>query len=398
VPTPSLAQNRNYVLLWTGQFISQMGDRLALVAFPWIVYQATGSAASTGAAFALYTLPYVLFGALAGVAIDRLDKRAVMIAADLARAILVLVVPFAASQSLAAVYVLGFATATAGVFFDPSKLAIVPDLVPAEKLLRANSLLATGENVTEILGYSFAGYALAYVATATAFRIDAVTFAMSGFALILMRYRAPARAAAEIGGTVWRDLREGLAFLRRNRGLFLNTLLVVTCTAGGAASYPLTFLLAVRVLGGGTQAFGTFEAAIAVGYLAGSLVLAALATRVRKGLVMTIGLAVMGGSLVAVALADGVWQACLPFAVFGLANAAALIAIDTYLQEIVPERLRGRVFGARLTLTQGTYAVSVLIGGALAGVFDVRALLVVSGALVAVPAIVGLLVREIREI
>ena len=82
---------------------------------------------------------------------------------------------------------------------------------------------------------------------------------------------------------------------------------------------------------------------------------------------------------------------------FGIANAVALIAVDTYLQEVVPERLRGRVWGTRFTLTQGTYAISVLAGGALAGVFDVRALFIVSGVLIALPAIAGLFVREIRE-
>ena len=66
----SLARNGNFLLLWAGQFVSQMGDRLAMVAFPWFVYESTGSALGTGAVFALYTLPYVLFGAFAGVAVS----------------------------------------------------------------------------------------------------------------------------------------------------------------------------------------------------------------------------------------------------------------------------------------------------------------------------------------
>ena len=71
----SLSRNRNYLLLWIGQFISQMGDRLALVAFPWLIYTRTGSTLGTGVVLALYTLPYVLFGAFAGVVIDRKSTR-----------------------------------------------------------------------------------------------------------------------------------------------------------------------------------------------------------------------------------------------------------------------------------------------------------------------------------
>jgi len=375
-----------------------MGDRLAMVAFPWLVYKSTGSALGTGAVFALYTLPYVLFGAFAGVVIDRFNKRGVMIAADVVRAGLVLLVPFAATRSLTAVYVLSFAMASAAVFFDPCKLAILPDLVTRDRLMRANSLLATGEHLTEIVGYALAGLLLAYVSTASAFRIDSLTFAASAAALLLMRYQAPARAAAErTARAFWLELREGLIFLRRHHALWMNTLMVVAFVAGLGASYPLTFLLAVRVLDAGTRAFGVFEAVIGIGYLAGALALATLATRIPKGLAMAIGWATMGVSLIAVAATGGVWQACIPFAVFGLANAVALIALDTWLQSVVPEQLRGRVFGARFTLTQGTYALSVLVGGALAGVFDVRALFIVAGVFMAIPGIAALFVRDIRD-
>ena len=394
----SLARNGNFLLLWAGQFVSQMGDRLAMVAFPWLVYQRTGSALGTGAVFALYTVPYVLFGAFAGVVIDRFNKRAVMIAADVVRAGLVLLVPFAATRSLPAVYVLSFVIASAAVFFDPCKLAILPDLVKKDRLLRANSLLATGENLTEIVGYALAGFLLAYVPTATAFRIDSLTFALSAAAIMLIRYHAPVRTAAEhAASSFWLELREGLSFLRNHHALWMNTLMVVAFVAGLGASYPLTFLLAVRTLDAGTEAFGVFEAVIGVGYLIGSLALATFATRIPKGLAMAVGWTAMGVSLIAVAVTEGVWQACIPFAVLGLANAVALIALDTWLQDVIPERLRGRVFGARFTLTQGTYALSVLVGGALAGVFDVRTLLIVAGVLMAIPGISALFVREIRD-
>ena len=369
-----------------------------MVAFPWLIYKTTGSALGTGVVFALYTVPYIAFGTFAGVAIDRFNKRNLMMLADIVRAGLVLLVPLAANWSMPLVYVLSFLTASAAVAFDPCKLALLPEIVSEEKLMRANSLLAMGENLTEIVGYTFAGFMLAYVSTTNAFRIDAVSFLASAGALALMRYRAPMRRAIERAkSSVTHEIREGLAYLRHHRGLLVNTIMIVASMAGMGASYPLTFLLAVQVLDGGTKAFGVFEAVMGLGYLLGSVALAAFATRVPKGWAMTIGLAAMGFCLMAVSLAGGVWQACIPFALFGIANAAALIAVDTYLQQVVPEQLRGRVFGVRFTLTQGTWALSVLVGGALAGFIDIRVLFVVAGAIVAVPAIGGLFVREIRD-
>ena len=375
-----------------------MGDRLAALAFPWLVYKATGSALGTGAVFALYTLPWVVFGAFSGVIVDRVDKRRLMVAMDVLRAALMLAVPFLATRSLPSVFVLAFVIASLGVFFDPAKLAILPEIVPEDRLMRANSLLSTGENLTEILGWALAGLLLAAVSTTAAFRLDAATFVVSAVALALMRYRAPVREGAEkAAGAFRKELREGFAFLRRDRGLRANTTMIVVCVAGMGAVYPLTFLFAVNVLGGGAGAFGALEAVSSIGFLVGSLALVALATRVRKGRIMIGGLLVMGACLAAVALTGSVWVAAVPFALFGIANAVVLIAVDTFLQQTVPEGMRGRVFSTRFMLTQGTYAVSVLIGGALAGVVDVRVLFVVAGAIVAVSGVVGLMTREVRS-
>ena len=375
-----------------------MGDRLAAIAFPWLVWTSTHSAAGAGAVLALYTLPYLVFGAFAGVAADRVDKRKFMIAFDLVRVGLVLAVPLVAPHSLAAVFVLSFAIASAGVFFDTSKLSLLPEIVSSSQLLRANSLLSTTEYLTEILGPVAAGLLLAVVGTAAAFQVDAVTFAVSAAALLLMPYRAKARAAAErTARALWSELREGFRFLSRDRAVRANTVMSVIATAGVGAMLPLTFLFAVHVLHGGPRAFGTLEGAMGVGYFIGSVALVALANRVHKGWVMIAGLAVMGGCLALLAVTGSVWTAALPIVVYGVANAVLLIAVDTFLQQQVPEGLLGRVLGMRFTLTQGMYALSVLLGGALAAVVDVRVLFVVAGGIVFFSALVGLLSREVRE-
>ena len=346
---------------------------------------------------ALYALPYVLFGAFAGAVVDRFNKRTVMVLTDLSRAALALVVPLAAHVSLGAVYVLAFSIASLAVLFDPAKLAIVPELVPPEKLLRANSLLATAENVTEVVGYGFAGMLLAAVSTSTAFGIDAVTFAASAAALALMRYRPVNARVREATDSVLREVREGLLYLARHKGLLMNTAMSVGAAAGAGASYPLTFLLAVREFDGGPGAFGYLEAALGLGFLLGSLILASAARRVHKGPIMILGLGLTGVGLVLLALMPSTWSAALILLLVGIANAGALIAIDTYVQQAVPESLRGRVWGSRFTLTQGTYAFSALAAAALASVVDIRALFIVAGALIAIPAIAGVFVPEIRD-
>lgn len=400
-----LAHNANFVLLVGGQFISQVGDRLALVAFPWLVYRTTGSALSTGVVLALFTLPYVLFGAVAGGVLDRVDRRGVMVAADIARAGLVLAVPLVAGRSLFAVFALAFLTACATVFFDPGLMALLPDIVPGDDLMRANSILATSVNITEILGYSMAGFIVAYVAVRTAFVADAATFAVSAVTLLAMTLgRTPGSAGdrrlaadSKRRSAFWPDIREGISYLRQHVGLRANTRLIIAVTAGVGAFYPLTFLLAVERFRG-PRTFGFMEAAIAVGYICGSALVGALSRRVRKGLVITTGLMLMGVCCALPWVVHSLPLLLADFVVLGAANAAMLISVDTYVQSTVPDELRGRIWGARFTLTQGAYAAGVLVAGALAATFRLGPLFGLCGLVLFVPALIGLFVPSVRNI
>jgi MFS family permease len=402
--TKELARNSNFVLLVTGQFVSQMGDRLAMVAFPWLVWRTTGSALSTGLILALFTLPYVLFGTVAGGVLDRIDRRGVMVAADLARGGLVLAVPFVASRSTGGLYALAFAVATATVFFDPGLMALLPDIVPQDGLLRANSLLAASEHTTEIVGFAAAGFLVSYLATRATFTIDAATFAVSAVTLLAMTIR-PA-SGPENRATSSKALRktgfmgeiaEGIRYLREHVGLRANTLLAMAAAAGAGAFYPLTFLLAADRFGG-TTAFGFMEASVAAGYLCAAVVIGSAARRLRKGLAITIGLMVMGVCATLPWVIHALPLVLLDFAALGAANAAVLISIDTYVQVTVPAKLSGRVWGARFTLTQGAFAVGVLVAGALATGIGLGPLFGLCGAILFVPALIAFFLPVIRDV
>lgn len=369
-----------------------------MVAFPWLIYRSTHSAFSTGVTLALYTLPYVVFGMFAGVVMDRFNKRALMVVADLARAALVLCVPFLATRWLPSVYVLSFATASLTVVFDPCKLAILPDIVPPTRLLRANSLLASGDSLTEVLGYGTAGFVVYYVSSRLAFSVDAATFAVSALALGFMRYRPTNRATARYSvkglGT---EALDGIRYLTHSKGLAAITTLLMGSAIGLGASYPLTFLFAVRIVGNGTRSFGLMESAIALGYLVGALGMAWQGDRVRKGLAITLGVGVLGASIAVLGAVTSLYAALIAFLVGGAANAAAVISINTYFQETIPEELRGRVWGVRFALTHSVYALSVLGAAALATGIDVPTLFIVCGAVVALPALIGAYIAAVRH-
>src|SRR5215210_982765 len=134
-------RQRDFSLVWFGGVLSVVGDFFLFIALPFFVYERTGSALATGAMFAAETLPRLLFGSVAGVFVDRWDRKRTMVIADLSRAAVLLpLLAVAAGGALWLVYVVAFVEATISMFFLPAKNALVPNLVEARHLAAANSL------------------------------------------------------------------------------------------------------------------------------------------------------------------------------------------------------------------------------------------------------------------
>jgi hypothetical protein len=186
---------------------------------------------------------------VAGGVLDRLDRRGVMIAADIVRGGLVLAVPFVAQHSTTGVFALAFFTSCATVFFDPGLMTLLPEIVTDESLLRANSVLEASSHITEIVGFAAAGLVVSYFATRTTFTVDAATFGVSAVTLLAMSlHRVPrTRGGSELEQDsadrhgFWAETREGVSYLLHHAGLRANTLLAVASVAGVGAFIPSPF-------------------------------------------------------------------------------------------------------------------------------------------------------------
>ena len=137
----AVLRQRDFSLLWFGGVLSVTGDLFLFIALPFFVYERTGSVLATGAMFAAETLPRLLFGSVAGVFVDRWDRKRTMVFADLSRAVVLLpLLAVAAGGPLALVYAVAFVEATVSMFFLPAKSATIPNLVAERDLTAANSL------------------------------------------------------------------------------------------------------------------------------------------------------------------------------------------------------------------------------------------------------------------
>src|SRR5919202_4335568 len=207
----AVLRQRNFALLWFGQLISLVGDWVLLLALPFFVYELTGSTLATGGIFMALTLPRLALGSVAGVFVDRWDRRRTMIAADLARAaVLLLLLLVRSPGQVWLVYVAAFLEAAISHFFSPAKNALLPRLVGEEQLVPANSLNSLSESLTRLVGPALGGVLFSALGIGPVVAIDSASFLVSGLLITLLVL--PAAQAAPTGQG---DPAAGLAAVRR---------------------------------------------------------------------------------------------------------------------------------------------------------------------------------------
>jgi MFS transporter, DHA3 family, macrolide efflux protein len=403
-PYLRLVGNRNFSLLWTGQLISLLGDRIHVIALGALVLS-RGGALEVGITFAMTAIPSVILGPLAGVLVDRWDRRRTMIACDVVRAALVLAVPVAFEIHIGLVYAIAFLLATVTLLFRPAKTAVIPSVVGDRDLVAANSALSVPETAADLIGFPVAGMIVTALSAVlgAAFVLDAGTYIVSAvliWAMILPRQVDEAQERISVGA-VWREMGEGFAFLRGERTLLANTLLSTLAQVAVGAEIVVSLVYARDVVDRGAMSFEQMYSllltAIAVGSVLAGIAVGAIGERIAKGPLVIAGFIGMGLSLVAAGLVRDPILAMLAFFFTGAFNMVFIIPTVTLFQERTPQRLMGRVVSSRQALVFGAIAASMGLSGFLAGVIGPAQVLAISGAVCAVAGLIGILVPSMRD-
>ncbi len=355
----------DYRWLWIGQFVSVIGDKINQIAMAMMVYFVTGSMFQMGIMLGVTMLPAALFGLLAGVYVDRWDRRFTMIGSDLIRAVLVLLIPLVARFGIGWVYLLAFIVSTVSLFFIPAKRAIIPDLVPADELMAANSLDNASEAVAELAGLAVGAALVALLGHVVAFGVDAATFVFSAITIAFISGPRVATAVKSGAGSVWAEAVEGLRYIEKSDVLRDLIGVYVFAAVFGAASIALCYALALRRYHAGAPGIALLDAAVTVGILIGALAVGR-SGQGNAGAKFLIGIAGFGLSLVAVAFAPTIWIAAPFLALGGVANMWYFIPATTIFQVRAADPVRGRVMAASTTINRIAMVLGVIAVGALA--------------------------------
>ncbi len=402
-PYLRLFRNRNFSLLWVGQLVSLLGDRIHIIALGALV-AGRGTALEVGLTFAATAVPSVILGPLAGVLVDRWDRRLTMIFCDVTRAVLVLTVPFAFEIHIGLVYLAAFLIATVTLLFRPAKTAIVPAIVGDRDLVTANSAMSVPETAADLLGFPVAGLIVTALSSVigAAFILDAGTYVVSAvliWAMIVPRQLEAPSERLSIG-TVWREMREGFAFLWGEAALLSNTLLSTMAQVAVGAEIVVSLLYARDVVDRGAvsfeQIYSLLLTAIAVGSVTAGVAVGALGNRLPKGPLVITGFIGMGLSLIVAGLVTHPILAIIAFFFTGAMNMLFIIPTVTLFQERTPQRLMGRVVSSRQALVFGSIAASMGLSGWLAGILGPAMVLGLSGAICAAAGVIGIGVPSMR--
>ena len=364
-------RNRSFRMVWLGETVSMLGDQFYLVALPWLALALTGSSLALGLVLMSAAVPRAALMLVGGALSDRVDPRRIMIASSLARAVLVgilAVLVWTDAVQLWHLYLLGAGFGAADAFFQPAALALVPRLVPQERLEASNALVMGSMAVTGMIGPAIAGVAIAATGTALGFGIDAVTFLFAVVTLMLARRpsgalaEAPERAETGTLAAILAGLRYAAADAQ------MRTVLIAVAVINLAVVGPFFVGLPVLVesFNAGPLAYGIVLSAFGGAALAGAVAAGTLGSRARMSLVIPTTAGALAFGMILVGLAPNAWATALAAIPLGAGVGVLQVSGMAWLQRRSDPAYLGRVMSLVMFAVMGLTPLSYAIAGAIA--------------------------------
>ncbi len=400
-------KNRNFFLLWSGQIISQLGDRLgqmALIAFVYL--RAPGSTLQIAKILSFTIIPVFLIGPLAGVYVDRWDRRRTMYACDFLRSLLVFTIPLFLfyTKSLGPVYLIIFISFSIGRFFVPAKLSIIPDLVDKKDFLVANSLINTSGMIAAILGFGISGVLVEKLGAKSGFYLDSLSFLLSGTFIFLISKRfALAMNFKEVGKeivgairkSVFQEIREGVLYFIRKKDIRFTAGIIFALWSALGAVYVVVIVFVQKTLHSATKDLGLLVMFLGIGLFLGSLIYGKFGQRVSHYKIIFVCLVASGIMLVIFAL--GIYY--YPYFIIaaslalslGLIIAPIMIASNTIIHKVSDNEMLGKIFSSLEIVMHLGFLSFMFISSVLAEKFSHVSILVSVGCLLSLLGLVSLI-------
>jgi len=403
-------KNRNFFLLWLGQIISQFGDRLGQMALIALVYSRTpGSSLQIAKILSFTIIPVFLIGPIAGVYVDRWDRRRTMYACDLVRALLLLLIPVILfyTQNLSSIYIIIFIAFSLGRFFVPAKLSVVPELVEKKDLLIANSLVNTTGMIAAIAGFGISGVLVEWWGAKSGFLMNGMTFLVSGSLIYLiskksipsLNFKEVSKEIVEvISKSVAQEIKEGFLYFMKKKDIrFTAGIMFVLWSALGAA-YVVIIVFVQKTLHSATKDLGLLIMFLGIGLFFGSLCYGRFGHRFSHYKTIFVSLILSGLMLACFALVIDRYPyfriAAGLSLLLGMLISPIMIASNTIVHKVSDNDMMGKVFSSLEIVMHLGFLLFMFISSWLAEKIEPLYILTVVGCLISILGAVNLTVNR----
>jgi predicted MFS family arabinose efflux permease len=388
----TLLKNRNFMLLWIGQLISQLGDKVFFVLMIASLdnYLPPGNLTPNSmysTLMVVFTIPAMLFGSAGGVFVDRFPKKVIMVGSDLIRGLLVLCLPFLPREFIV-LLLLVFVISTITQFFAPAEHAALPLIVRKECLMAANALFSSTMMTAMIVGFAVGEpiltWAKNWIAADYGQEVVVAAFYLASAAIMIpIKFKEPKKLlATQASIHPWVDFKEGLRYLKKNV-LILNAMLqLVTLYCVFAALTVLTIRLAAD-FGLQNKQFGFFLAAAGIGIVAGAGILGHWSDRLNRQPLPLMGFLVMAMVLGVFTFTHNLIVALGLCVFLGIGASFIYVPMQTLIQQRTPHSMHGKVFGFQNHAVNIALSAPLAITGPLTDIFGLRIVLVCISLMVA---------------
>lgn len=389
---PAILKNRNFFLLWLAQGISTLGDNVTNLTLIILVNALTHSTGDIAILTMAIAIPKIVFGLFAGVYVDRLDRRDIMLASDFIRGFLVLgFIAAAVTGNLYFIYGLAFLQAAVGTFFDPARAALVQAVVPEERFMEANSISSSISVIAQLSGAAFAGLIVGLTGRyAPAFIVDALTF-FGSVALVWFVRSDKARALQpEEPQHFLHSMREGLRIVAHN-GVILATVVVMSVMFLALAPVQVLMVpFVIDTLHLPIAWLGVIQGGDTIGNIVALFAIAAVASRISPSVIFVGSIIGFGVVVAGLGATFNIPSLVIVMFLIGVTTVALGTSLSTIMQQSVKNEAMGRVMSLA-DLSQGVCSVVGLAAvGVLGATIGVRETFFLAGALVVLTGVYAL--------
>jgi len=377
-------KNQQFMRLWLAQLISQFGDRLNQMALIGLIAEREpGSASSLAKLFAFTIIPVFIVGPIAGVYVDRWDKRHTLLVCDILRGLLVLTIPFffIHRESMIPIYIVVFLIFCFSRFYVPAKMSIVPELVPSENILMANSLLTTTGMLAFVLGCALGGFMVDHLGARGGLIGDAITFFCSAALILSMRTDLKLRINRkkiiskgkeflQIEKSFLAEIKEGFKYMTSKKEIqFVINMFFILLSAAGAI-YVVIIVFIQESFGSVTTDLGILAVFLGLGLLLGALIYGKWGDKIAW--YKTVFLSLLAGGIMITVFAISVKNnpslvlSSVLAMILGIVVGPIFIASNTIIHLTSDENMRGKVFSALEVVIHFAFLVSMLVSAQLA--------------------------------